>query len=319
MADLSDVLNALVTEIGGILYSGPSVDADGNNLPSLAGPVVKLMRGTLVANLLDADLRAGVVNVTVNERHGIGRLTTRFPMEWSQVSMTTATLTVATSGDTLVIGGSAGVGQGIVVIADGQPYAVQAQASDTPATLAAALAALVQVDRTASASGATLTIPDVRSLIARIVLQGSGICPTRQQVAGLVIKIFAPTFAARDSVASFIDTALSNIVRLTLPDTSVAMLKYSGTAYDDQPQKALTFIRTLVYQAEYSTTLSSTETTVGVFDAVLAPGPSGGPLGDVFLVTDVGPAIMPQPSDLQVFVQNGTILVDALGNPQVSL
>jgi hypothetical protein len=319
MADLSDVLNAFVTLINDVLYTGESVDANGNNLPSLAGPVVKLMRGTPVANLLDADLRAGVVNITVNERAGMGRMTTRFPAEWSLVSLTTATLTVAVVGNTLTIGGTATVGQGVMLIVDGQPYAVQAGVNDTPTTLAAALAVLVQVDESAVASSTTLNIPSATNLTARVVLQGSAIYPTRQQEAGIVIKVFAPSFALRDEVASFVDNALSKTVRLSLPDTSVAMVRYSGTAYDDQPQKTLTFIRTLIYQVEYSTAQTATETTIGVFDVVLSPGPPGGPVGRVLLVTDVGPAISPLSSDLAVELQDNAVLVDQYGNPQVNL
>jgi hypothetical protein len=319
MADLSDVLNAFVSLIGGVLYTGESVDANGNNLPSLAGPVVKVMRGTPVANLLDADLRGGTVNITVNERAGIGRMTTRFPAEWSLVSLTTASLTAAVAGSTLTLGGTATVGQGIMLIVDGQPYAVQAAVNDTPVTLAAALAVLVQVDEPAVAAGSTLTIRNATNLTARIVLQGSAIYPTRQQEIGIVIKLFAPSFALRDQVASFVDNALSSTIRLPLPDSSVAMVRYSGTAYDDQPQKTLTFVRTLVYQVEYSTTQTATETTIGVFDVVLLPGPPGGPVGQVVLVSDVGPAISPRPSDLAVELQGNAILVDQYGNPQVNL
>jgi hypothetical protein len=133
------------------------------------------------------------------------------------------------------------------------------------------------------------------------------------------VKVFAPSFSARDAVAGAVDTALSLLARVALADGSVAMLRYSGTTYDDRPQKALTYVRTLLYQVEYSTTQTETETSIGVMEAILTPGARGGTPGPVIIVTDTGPPIAPLPSDLSVLLQDGEIVVDLYGNPEVEL
>jgi len=309
----------MVGSIATTLYPGPTVDSNGVQLPSAAGPIVRVMRGTPFADQLDADLRAGVVNVTVNAQAGVGRDTTRFPTDWQVMSLQSPTLTATVSGNTVTIGGTATVGQGVMLIVDGQPYAYQALASDTPASIAAALAALVQVDQPATAAAGVLTIPAARVMVARIVVQGTAIRATRQQEAGIEVAVFAPSFALRDQVAGLIDQALSSVSRLALPDTSVAMLRYAGTHYEDAPQKALTLIRLLRYLAEYSTTQTMTETTIGVMEAVLTPGAPGGQPGVVTIATDVGPPVLPQPSDLSVEMENGDVLVDGFGNPEVMI
>ena len=317
MADIGDVLSTLLTVIAAALYPGPTVDGSGAQLTSLAGPIVRVMRGTPFADQLDGDLRAGVVNVTVNAQPGVARDTTRLPMDWQVVSVQTATFTTAAAGDAVTIGGTVTVGQGIMLIVDGQPYAYQAVAGDTTVSVAAGLAALVQIDRAASAAAGVVTVAGARQLTARVVVQGTAIRATRQQEAGIEVRVLAPSFAVRDQVASFIDDTLSSIIRVALPDTSVGMLRYAGTVYDDRAQKSLTHIRALHYLVEYSTTQIATETTIGTMEVVLTPGPPGGPPGEVLIVTDVGPAILPLPSDLAVLVLGGSVLVDAFGNPMV--
>jgi hypothetical protein len=319
VADLADVLNALASVVAGTLYPLGSFDALGDPLPSIAGPVVKVMRGTPFAKQMDEDLRAGIVNLTVNERPGVGRTTTRLPMDWMTSSIQTATLAGVVSENTVVFNGAVTPGQGLILIVDGQPYAFQAGATDTLDSVLSALATAIQTDQPALVSGSVITIPGARTVTVRNVVTGAAIRPTRQQISGLMIKIFAPSFAARDAVGSVVDGALATVPRLVLADGSVAMFRYSGTGYDDRPQKALTFVRTLLYQAEYSTTQSSVQTTIGVVEAVVTPGAPAGPPGQVDIVTDVGPALQPLPSDLNVLIENGDVVVDPFGNPEVQL
>jgi len=319
MADLGDVLNALAQAVATALYPEGITDQAGNAVASMAGCAVKVMRGTPVASQMDEDLRAGTVNVTINERPGVGRTTTRFPMDWQTASIGTPSLVASTVDGSVTVTGQVTPGQGLLIIVDGQAYSYQCQVADTSGNVLAGLASLVSLDRIATVSGDVLTIPDARSITARLVVQGTAIRPTRQQEAGLLVKVFAPSFSARDAVAGAVDTALSLLARVALADGSVAMLRYSGTTYDDRPQKALTYVRTLLYQVEYSTTQTETETSIGVMEAILTPGARGGTPGPVIIVTDTGPPIAPLPSDLSVLLQDGEIVVDLYGNPEVEL
>jgi len=319
MADIADVLNALAASVAAALYPTGAFDARGNPLASLAGPIVKIMRGTPFAKQLDEDLLAGIVNVTVNERAELGRTTTRFSLDWSTASIQTSTLTAASVQNVITFAGSVTAGQGIMLIVDGQPYAYQCQAGDTLSSVTAAFVELILLDRVVTSQANVLTIPSARKITIRQVVPGISIRPVRQQTVGLMVKIYAPSFSLRDAVGACVDSALATISRVTLEDGSIAMLRYSGTSYDDRPQKALTFTRTLLYQAEYSTTQTRDDTTIGVVEAVISPHAIGGGPGPVFIATDIGSAIEPLPSDLNVLVQNGEVLVDAYGDPEVEL
>jgi hypothetical protein len=106
---------------------------------------------------------------------------------------------------------------------------------------------------------------------------------------------------------------------MVLTDGTVAMLRYSGTTYDDQTQKSLNFIRCLLYQAEYSTMQTMVETTVGVMEAALIPRAPGGQPGPMTIATDVGPPVGPRPSDLNVNIKSNEVIVDPYGNPEIRL
>lgn len=74
MADLSDVESSLVTVIAGLLYP------NGTGQPSSVGIPCKVFAGWPTAAQLDADLVAGVANVSVYPTQ-IERNTTRYPRD----------------------------------------------------------------------------------------------------------------------------------------------------------------------------------------------------------------------------------------------
>jgi hypothetical protein len=319
MADIADVLNALAALVAAALYPDGAFDAQAHPLASTAGPIVKIMRGTPFAKQLDEDLRAGIVNVTVNERSDLGRTTTRFLLDWSTTSIQPSTLKATIAQNSVTFTGSVTTGQGIMLLVDGQPYAYQCQVGDTLSSVASALVGLISLDKPVASQAEVLSIPNARKITIREVTTGTSIRPVRQQTAALMVKVYAPSFSIRDAVGGAVDAVLATITRLALEDGSVAMLRYSGTSYDDRPQKALTFTRTLLYQAEYSTTQTRVDTTIGVVEAVISPHAIGGGPGPVFIATDDGAVTEPLPSDLNVLVQDGGVLVDAYGDPEVEL
>ena len=160
MADLSDVEGALVGLVANAIY--PS----GTTAPSVCGTTVKTYRGWPSATALDNDLSgpnpkpdgwAPTANVSVFPISGMTRVTTRFPRKWlaDGPGPTTITATVI-NGNTLTLAGAAGLAQLVGVRVLGQAYVYAATATDTPATVAAALAAMVPGS---NAVGSVLTVP----------------------------------------------------------------------------------------------------------------------------------------------------------------
>jgi len=260
MADLSDVESTLVTQIASIVYP------NGTSQPSIVNTDVRIYPGYPIPANLEADLKAGKVNICVNALPGMERKTTRFDTAYQTLSVNTPTLTATVNNNTVTIGGtvSANNPQSVMVIANGKGYAYGVLNTDTPSTIAAALAALIPG---AVAVGAVITIAAIYSLVARIGVTGTGIREVKRQQMVFDIRVFAPPSSPipstlRDSLISAIDAQLSYMVRLVLPDGYYAGIQYQGSRKDDGVQKQNCYMRSLHYQVEFATTQTETEYTI---------------------------------------------------------
>lgn len=82
---------------------------------------------------------------------------------------------------------------------------------------------------------------------------GSYARETRRQTRQFQITIWAARFDLRDPIASAIDAGLSALSRMTLADTSVALISYANSLQNDDMQKAAIYRRDLFYALNYAT------------------------------------------------------------------
>lgn len=286
MADISDVEKALVSTIASILFSGSY--APGSMQASLAmapwppagpgassgSPVaipVKLYRGWPEAAALQTDCTAGKAHVSVFPLDGVTRDTSRFWPRAVQTASIPATVTATVVGNTVVIGGSVTAGN-VVGIQFGparnpQAYAYVAQASDTLASMAAALGAKIPG---ATVVGSVITLPSALSLTAGSFALQPALTEVRRQLQGFRVSAWCPTPAARDAICKLIDTGLAglrdaygNLTRfLVLPDNSTAWIKYTHTGSNDYPARDRVWRRDICYGLEFPTTLLEQDPTM---------------------------------------------------------
>ena len=270
MADTADVEKALVAACGSVLFP-----AGGYVLNSLAPSAVlaapptnpagtpvavtcRLYRGWPGTDTLNSDLAKGYANVSVYPDAGVGRNSTRYLTRWWPTSAATPTLTVSvtqlTSTSTLTLAGTLAAGQVVTVnVGPGlapQSYAYGVLASDTPSTIAAAVAALIPG---ASALGGAVSVPS-NAVVASVTQPGSGMWLTRQIMQRYQVNIWAPSPHARDAVAGAVDAALAQTFRLTVPDASPTVMTYGGTLISDFPARQAEWNRRLLLMVEYCTT-----------------------------------------------------------------
>lgn len=260
MADLTDVANTLVAMIAGIVY--PS----GTGGPSVAATPIVVYQGWPNPQQLDVDIATGKCHVSVYPRPE-ERNTTRFTTDWKPVSVNTPTLTLTAAGQTVTVGGAvppAGNPHNAMVFANGKPYVYAVLVSDTLASIAAALAALIVVDVAGtSAAGAVITLPaSARLNRARVGVTGSSMRELRRQERLFQIGIWADTPAHRDAIAQAIDSTLAFTTFLTLPDSSAGRLVYKSSMVSDQFQKDKLYRRDLMYTVEFATTQTETDTQI---------------------------------------------------------
>lgn len=267
MADLSDVSNALVTLAAAIAYP------NGTSQPSLIGVDVRVFAGWPVPALLDADLAAGKVQVSVFPVPGMERVVSSAFGDWTVPTPPVNTLTLTGSGQSVTVGGTVSTPQNAALVVDNKAYVYSVQAGDTLASIAAALAALVSVDQTATAAGAVLTIPNAKYISPRVGGVGTAQRETRRIEQTFMVTTWAPSPTLRDQLAPKIDSMLSGMTKLTLPDQAAA-LRYRRSNQDDGSQKAGLFRRDLVYAVEYSTYATETDYQITVTQENVSAGPS---------------------------------------------
>jgi len=251
MADQSDVEEALASIISAALYP------NGTAKPSIPGPDCRIYRGWPNSSALDADLTAGIVNVTVFATGGSTRTTTRYSEQWIGVPAQ-PTLTALIDGTTITFGGTAEPGQIAGIIVNGVAYAYRVQIGDAIQAVAANLATLMRPHLVVQLSQGSLTVPGAQRLVARVVADAPAKQEVRRQEQGFRVICWCPDPEIRDATASAIDAVLSTQRFIALEDGTSGRLTYAGTTEFDQSQNARLYRRDLVYNVEYATILSET-------------------------------------------------------------
>jgi len=251
MADLSDVENALCSEVIGVLYPNGITQA------STVGAMCRIYRGWPLPASLNTDLTAGVVNVTIFP----GAAPDEVPDAYFDALYTTllsTSLSLTVLNQSAVFGGTVTANQLVGILVDGVPFVYSATLNDTPDSIAANLSTLIQVTRPATLTGPTINIPGAASIVIRAVTSASVTRALRRQRREIQVSCWCPTPLLRDSVGARVDIALTSQSFINLADSTKAHVKYKSTQVYDQSQNALLYRRDLCYQCEFTiTTVSS--------------------------------------------------------------
>jgi hypothetical protein len=247
MAAQSDAEAAVVALAAAALYP------NGTAVTAAIAATIRIYRGWPNAAALDADLAAGHVNVTVFPVAGATRNTTRYQTDWI-ANPVTPTLTASVSGNTVTFAGSAAPGQLAGILVDGHSFVHRTATGDTPALVAAILAAAIVPTRLATSAGATVTLPGAAHLLARTAADASAAIELRRQPQEFRISAWCPTPDLRDAACEAIDVSFAATPFLTLTDGSAARLRFVSTTTFDQKQDAALYRRDLLYTVEFPTT-----------------------------------------------------------------
>ena len=247
MADLSDVENALVSAI---LAAAPTSAC---GCPQIGGSKVRVYRGTPPTTALTLDRAAGIVDVTVFPVPDATRNTTRWGMQSVLLGVQSG-LHASVAGQSATFTGTAVGGELAGLLVNDQPFVYTAQAGDSAALVASALADMVRTVAICGVTLSTLTIPSATTLVARTAGVASVLQELARQEQGFRISVFAPSPLTRDAVCAGISVALASIIFLNLADGCAGRLQYVKTASFDDDQVASIYRRAMTYTVEYATT-----------------------------------------------------------------
>lgn len=273
MADLSDVLTVLASTVAAALYPA------GTDHASALGVACRVYPGWPSPAALDADIKAGKLNVSIYPRP-TERNTTRYSLDDDEISRAPATYTLTAAGQVITVGGASPAPyspQNLAAIVNGKPYVVTAGAGDSPATLAAALQALIAADLAGtSVAGASVTLPPAARLGAlRVATTGTASVEVGRQEREFQITVWANSPARRDAAAKIIDPSLRALSFLAMPDHTAARLLYRSSPVTDFDQKAGIYRRDFIYAVEYATTVQTAVAELVAIETDLSPAPDG--------------------------------------------
>ena len=244
MADISDIENAIVTEVVAALY--PS----GTSQPSCVGSTCRIYRGWPSPSSLNSDLAAGIVNVTIFPAATPGEVLNVY-LDRSLTAPPPPSLTATVAGQSVTFSGLILTGQIVGLLVDGTPYVFSVDSSDTPESIAASLATLICQDRLALSYGPAVTVPGAVMMTSRVVATATVEQALRRQRREIQINCWCPSVALRDLVGTTIDLALSESSFIDISDGTKAHIRYVTTQVYDQSQNALLYRRDLCYDFEY--------------------------------------------------------------------
>ncbi len=250
MADLSDVENALVAAILAAAENGPG------QFPLIGGNFVRVYRGTPPVAGLSVDRSTGLSDICVFSAPDATRNTTRWGVQSALLAIA-AGLSATVSGQSATFAGSAVAGELAGLLVNDQPFVYQAQAGDSAALVAAALADLVRATEIVWVTGATLTIPAAVTLVARTAGVATVVQEWARQEQVFRLSVWSPSPGVRDMVCAALGAALAQVTFLTLADGTAARLRYDKTASFDADQVASIYQRDLLYAVEYATTVTT--------------------------------------------------------------
>lgn len=277
MADISDVEQSLVDLVSGIVY--PSGSASPSALPAAAP--ARIRRGWPLPAELDADLLAGLSNVTVWPRGGVEHNTTRYPVDYQEVSRATATLTCTVQDNQFTIGGTNNPAvRQFITVQVGPRVVVSYDPLDTdtlPMIAAQFVSLLAAQGVPAAAVGAVVTLQTGMSLRATVGVDANQIAEIRRQETMIQITLWCPTPALRDALAKLVEPVLAKTTFLVMPDQSATRLRYHMAVLSDDGDKIRLYRRDLIYTVEYATTLADVATEVTSVNAgVISNNGAGG-------------------------------------------
>lgn len=249
MADISDVLDAVATIVAAACYP------NGTTKPSITGNQITIGQGWPLPTDLDAAFKAVPPESYVSVFPSAGA---------SSVEQVTADpvvivpavhgMSAAVVDSTATITGTPGVGEYLtLVINNGKGYSYAAVQGDTLSTVCQQVATLAAVDYPGTvAVGGVITVaaPYVEVRIGAPGTMGEII---HRQKNLIMVTVWAPTPADRTTISAAVDIALKNNLRVTLPDTSAALLSFNTTHFIDDGENAGEYRRDMIYVADFLT------------------------------------------------------------------
>jgi hypothetical protein len=296
MADVSDITAYFANVAANACYP------NGFEKPSVAGMDVLIFEGWPIPEVLDLDLtgrqlgNGGVVPRLRGPRANVSIFPLDSPGERiyqildevytivPPVYGLTASLTQAPIGGafSLTLSGTPGATEFLTVEIDN--FFISSRGGASVAAILSAVAADINNFKSlaplvpaynpsyvATVNGNTLIVGGAAYCTPRLGVQATLGKVTHRQRQSVMVSIWAPDHKSRSALAAAVDNVIKQNIKITLPDTSMALVCYNRTNVSDSHEPVACYRRDLVYHVDYATIFEFPGTVISSVTMQIAP------------------------------------------------
>ena len=248
MADIDDVLGFLAGVANGAVYP------NGSTSPSIANVAITIGKGWPAPNDLTEIVAASPQQalVTVFPTPGSAAKVEQVWESPQVIIPAVHGMSATIAGQVATFTGAPGSGEFASLVVDGR-YSYSRTGATLAAIMTALIADVIVNYPTATLVGSAITIPSAHTIEARIGAPATMGQVLHRQEQSVMVTVWAPSPMLRTQIAQAIDLAIKANVRVSMPDTSQALVVYERTTIIDQHEVAGIYRRDLVYSVEYAT------------------------------------------------------------------
>lgn len=245
MASVDDVLHFLAKRVTDTVYPG------GTALPGIVNVPVKVSPGWPVPAVLQQDISAGGVHVSVWPLPTERKVNTSLGRPYHVVSKGKPTLQITVTGNTLAVSGVASALTNVRLCIDGEGFNFHFRAGTTAEKAARSI---VQRLPRALTVLRLIIIPLASQIQVQVTTAGTAVRELHRQVREFQITVWASTPYLRNRLGAAIDSALSDQCHINLGDGAPAQMLCVRQFDSDTAENWHIYRRDLIVSVNYATT-----------------------------------------------------------------
>lgn len=245
MASVDDVLRFLAQQVAETIYPG------GTALPGIVNAPVKVCPGWPTSALLQQDISAGGVHVSVWPLPTERKINTSLGRPYHVVSKGKPTLQFTVNGNTLALSGVASDVTNVRLSIDGQGFFFHFCAGTTAEK--ASISIVHRLPRAFTVLS-RIIVPLASAIQVQVTTAGTAVRELRRQAREFQITVWAPTPHLRNRAGAAIDSALSDQCHIDLGDAAPAQMLYVRQFDSDNAENWHVYRRDLIFSVNYATT-----------------------------------------------------------------
>lgn len=245
MASVDDVLRFLAKRVTNTIYLG------GTALPGIVNAPVKICPGWPAPALLQHDVSAGGVHVSVWPLPTERKVNTSLGRPYHVVSKGKPTLQITVNGNALVLSGVASALTNVRLSIDGQVFFFHFRAGTTAEK--ASISIVRRLPRAITVLSRVI-VPLASEMRVQVTTAGTAVRELHRQVREFQITVWAPSPHLRNRTGAAIDSALSDQCHIDLGDGAPAQMLYVRQFDSDTAENWHVYRRDLIFSVNYATT-----------------------------------------------------------------